>query len=116
MRRREFLKTTGLGAGSLLAGSSLVTFLTSCTKMGMMNGGDMNMMGQSQPVTEGAFNKLLSIPGTVTVNTTLNAQATKANIKGSTISVLGYQPNGLLGPTIRTESGFNANISFQNSL
>jgi FtsP/CotA-like multicopper oxidase with cupredoxin domain len=116
MRRREFLKTTGLGAGSLLAGSSLVTFLTSCTKMGMMNGGDMNMMGQSQPVTEGAFNKLLSIPGTVTVNTTLNAQATTAIINGSMISVLGYQANGILGPTIRAESGLNTNIIFQNSL
>jgi blue copper oxidase len=116
MRRREFLKNTGLGAGSLLAGSSLVTFFASCSKLGMMNGGDMNMMGQSQPVTEGDFNRLLPIPGTVTVNTTLNAQATTANINGSTISVLGYQANGILGPTIRAESGINTNINFQNSL
>jgi len=116
MQRRKFIKNTGLGAASYLAGSSLVTFFASCTKMGMMNGGDMNMMGQSQPVTEGGFNKLLLIPGTITVNTTLNAQESTANINGSTISVLGYQVNGLLGPTIRAERGINANINFQNSL
>lgn len=116
MRRREFLKNSGLGAGSLLAGSSLASFLVSCTKMGMMNGGDMNMMGQYQPVTEGDFSKLLPIPSTVTVNTTLNAQATTSNINGSAIPVLGYQANGILGPTIRAESGLNTNIIFQNSL
>lgn len=116
MRRREFLKNTGLGAGSLFAGSSLASFLVSCTKMDMMNSGSMNMSAQPQSVTEGDFNRLLLIPGTVTVNTTLNAQATTANINGSTISVLGYQANGILGPTIRTESGMNTNINFQNSL
>jgi FtsP/CotA-like multicopper oxidase with cupredoxin domain len=116
MKRRGFIKKSGLGAGSLFMGGSLVTYLASCTKMGMMNGGDMNMMGQSQPVTDGDFNRLLPIPGTVTVNTTLNAQATIANINGSTISVLGYQANGILGPTIRAESGINTNINFQNSL
>jgi blue copper oxidase len=94
----------------------LVTYLVSCTKTDMMNGGNMNMSGQSQPVTEGDYNRLLPIPGTVTVNTTLNAQATTANIKGSTISVVGYQANGILGPTIRAENGTNANINFQNSL
>jgi blue copper oxidase len=116
MRRRDFLKTTGLSTGSLLAGSSLVTFLTSCTKMGNMNGVDMNMMGQPQPVTEGEFSRLLPIPNIVSANTTLNAQATTANINGSTISVLGYQANGILGPTICAESGINTNIIFQNSL
>ena len=113
MRRREFLKHSGLGAGSLLAGSSLASFLVSCTKMNMMN---MNMSGQPQPVTEGDFTRLLPIPNIVTANTTLNAQATSANINGSTISVLGYQANGILGPTIRAESGLNTNINFQNSL
>jgi blue copper oxidase len=116
MRRREFLKNSGLGAVSLLAGSSLASFLVSCTKMNMMNSGSMNISGQPQPVTEGDFARLLPIPNNVTANTTLNAQATSANINGSTISVLGYQANGILGPTIRAENGLNTNINFQNSL
>jgi FtsP/CotA-like multicopper oxidase with cupredoxin domain len=95
MKRRGFIKKSGLGAGSLFVGSSLVSFLASCTKMDMMNGG--NMLGQTQPVTEGDFSRILPIPGTVTVNTTLNAQATTANMNGNTISVLGYQANGILG-------------------
>ncbi|WP_204280029.1 multicopper oxidase domain-containing protein, partial [Raoultella ornithinolytica] len=39
-----------------------------------------------------------------------------ANINGNNISVLGYQANGILGPTIRVNSGVNANINFQNNL
>ncbi len=116
MRRREFLKNTGLGAGSLLAGSSMASFLVSCTKTDMMNSGNMNMSGQPQPVTEGKFNRLLPVPRIVTANTTLNAQATTANINGSAISVLGYQANNILGPTIRADSGTNTNITFQNNL
>lgn len=115
MSKNDKTEKTGLGAGGLLAGSSLTSFLVSCTKTDMMDSGNMNMSGQPQSIAEGDFNRLLPIPNIVSANTTLNAQATKANINGSTISVLGYQPNGLLGPTIRTESGFNVNISFQNS-
>jgi hypothetical protein len=74
MIRREFLKNTGLGAGSLLAGSSLVSFLVSCTKTDIMNNGNMNMSGQLQPVTEGNISRLLPISVTVTGNTTLIAQ------------------------------------------
>lgn len=116
MKRRGFIKKSVIGAGSLLVGSSLVTFLASCTKMNMMNGGNMNMMGQTHPVTEGDFSRLLPILGTVTGNTTLNAQTTTANINGSTFSVLGYQENGILGPTIRAGNGINVNINFQNNL
>ena len=116
MKRRAFIKNTGLGASSLFVGGSLATILASCSKMDMMNRGGMNMGGQPQPVTEGDFSRLLPIPITVTSNTTLNAQATSANIKGSNISVLGYQENGILGPTIRVNSGINANINFQNNL
>lgn len=116
MRRRKFIKNTGLGAGSLLAGSSVVSFLAACGKNNMMNGGDMNMSGQPVPVKEGNFSRLLPVPGTVTGNATLTAQATKATINGNAISVLGYQANGILGPTIRVNSGVNTSINFQNSL
>lgn len=74
MIRREFLKNTGLGAGSLLAGSSLASFLVSCTKTGMMKSSYMNMSGQLQPFTEGNISRLLPISDTVTGNTTLIAQ------------------------------------------
>ena len=116
MKRRHFIKTTGLGTGSILAGSSILTFLAACNKNNMMNGGVMNMSGQPVPVTEGSFSRLLPVPNTVTGNATLTAQATSANISGSNISVLGYQANGILGPTIRVNSGINANINFQNNL
>jgi len=116
MRRREFFKKSGLSVGSLLAGSSMASFFVSCTKTDMMNRGNMNMSGPPQSVTEGDFTRLLPIPSIVAADATLNAQATSANISGSTISVLGYQANGILGPTIRAESGLNANIIFQNNL
>lgn len=114
MRRRAFIKNTGLGVGSVFVAGSIASILASCDMNKMMDGGDM--MGQPQPVTEGDFSTILPIPNTVTSNTTLNAQATTVNINGSNISVLGYQSNGILGPTIRADSGTNANINFQNSL
>ena len=116
MKRREFIKNTGMGTGSIIAGSSILTFLAACNKNNMMNGDGMNMGGQPVPVTEGNFSRLLHIPNTVSGNAALTAQATTANINGRNISVLGYQANGILGPTIRANSGINTNINFQNSL
>ena len=116
MKRREFIKNTGLSAGGILASSSIVTLLAACNKNNMMNGGGMNMGGQPVDVTEGNFSRLLPVPNTVTGDVTLTAQTTIGNINGNNISVLGYQPNGILGPTIRVNSGTNANINFQNNL
>ncbi len=116
MKRREFIKNTGLGTGSILAGSSILTLLAACNKNNMMNSGGMNMGGQPFPVTEGNFSRLLPLPNTVSGNAVLTAQATTANINGSNISVLGYQANGILGPTIRANSAMNTNINFQNNL
>ena len=115
MKRRDFMKISGLGTGSLLAAGSVTAFLTSCHK-NMMRGGGMNMGGQPIPVTEGNFSRLLPVPNTVTGNITLTAQSTIANINGNNTSVLGYQANGILGPTIRVNSGINANINFRNNL
>ncbi len=116
MKRREFIKNTGLGAGSILVGGSMFTFFASCNDNNMMSGGGMNMGGQPVHVTEGSFSRLLPVPNTVTGNVILTAQATTANINGNNISVLGYQANGILGPTIRINNGINANIHFQNNL
>ncbi len=116
MKRRKFIKNTGFGAGSILTGSSVASFLTACDNNDMMNGGGMNMGGQSVYVTEGNFSRMLPVPKTVTGNAILTAQATSATINGNTISVLGYQANGILGPTIRVNSGIKASINFQNNL
>ena len=116
MQRREFIKNSGLGTGSILAGSSILTLLAACNKNNMMNSDGMNMGGQPFPVTEGNFSRLLPIPNTVPGNAVLTAQATTTNINGSNISVLGYQANGILGPTIRANSTMNTNINFQNDL
>lgn len=116
MKRREFIKNTGLGTSSIIAGSSILTFLVACNKNNMMNGSSMNMGGQPFPVIEGSFSRLLPIPNTVSGNAVLTAQATTAKINGNNISVLGYQANGILGPTIRANSGINTNINFQNNL
>ena len=115
MKRIEFIKTTSLGTGSVLAAGSVVRFLASCNKNNMMGGG-MNMGGQPVPVKEGNFNRPLPIPNTVTGSATLTAQSTTTVINGSNISVLGYRSNGIVGPTIRVNNGTNANINFQNSL
>lgn len=116
MKRREFIKNTGLGAGGILTVGSVATILAACNKNSMMNGNGMNMGGQAVPVTEGNFSRLLPVPNTVTGTAALTAQATTANINGSNISVLGYQANGILGPTIRANSSTTANINFQNNL
>lgn len=116
MKRREFIRNTGLGTGGILAGSSMITFLAACGKSNMMHDDVMGMGGQAVSVTEGNFSRLLPIPGTVTGNTTLTAQATTAKIDGNNITVLGYQANGILGPTIRVNPGINASIKFHNSL
>ncbi|MBC7511303.1 MAG: multicopper oxidase domain-containing protein [Ferruginibacter sp.] len=116
MKRREFIINMGLGTGSILAGSSILTFMAACNKNNMMKSGGMNMGGQPFPVTEGNFIRILPFPNTVSGIAVLTAQATTANINGSNISVLGYQANGILGPTIRVNSNTNTNINFQNNL
>ncbi|MES2872926.1 MAG: multicopper oxidase domain-containing protein [Bacteroidota bacterium] len=116
MKRRKFIKNAGLGAGSILAVSSVVSLLDACGKGHMMNGDKMNMGGQPVSVKEGNFSRMLPVPTTVTSNATLTAQATTATINGNNIPVLGYQAKGLLGPTIRVNSDVNASINFQNSL
>ena len=67
-------------------------------------------------VTEGDFSQLLSFPTQAGLNQTLTAQATTANIMGTTIPVLGYQPNSLLGPTFRVNNSDAVNILLQNNL
>jgi FtsP/CotA-like multicopper oxidase with cupredoxin domain len=111
MKRREFVKNAGFGVGAVIAGGSVISFIASCNKGGMMD-----MMTTYVNVTEGSFSRPLAIPGFGGANTTLTPQATTANIDGTMRSVLGYQANGILGPTIKLNKGDNANILLQNNL
>lgn len=76
----------------------------------------MGLMTEPVMVTEGDFSQLLSFPTQAGLNQTLTAQATTANIMGTTIPVLGYQPNSLLGPTFRVNNSDAVNILLQNNL
>jgi len=111
MKRREFVKNAGLGVGAVITGGSVLSFISSCNKGGMMD-----MMTSYVNVTEGSFNRLLAIPSVVGANTTLAPQSTLASIDGTQRSVLGYQANAILGPTIKLNKGDSANILLRNNL
>ena len=114
MKRRDFIKITGLSTGSVLAGGTIAGFLAAGS--GCKNDRHMGMMTKPVMVTEGDFSKLLSFPAQAGANQTLTAQATTASIKGTNIPVLGYQPNSLLGPSFRINKGDAVNILLRNNL
>jgi FtsP/CotA-like multicopper oxidase with cupredoxin domain len=121
MKRRNFIKLSGLSTAGLFVSSS-IPFLSSCSNNDMNMGNNMNMggnmnMGQPVPVTEGNFSALFAIPPIVGGTTTLTAQNVTANNTGfGNISGLGYHSNGLLGPTIKVNSGQPMNVNFVNQL
>ena len=124
MKRRHFLKLSGLGTGSAIVGSSVAAFLAACNKSSvnmvgknttdMMGGG--GMMGYPVIVTEGNYTRLLPVANEMGTSGTLTAQNTIANIKGSNVNVLGYQANNILGPTMRLNSGSTGSFNLQNKL
>ncbi|MBK6990326.1 MAG: multicopper oxidase domain-containing protein [Chitinophagaceae bacterium] len=114
MKRRNFIKISGLSAGTVLTGGAVAGFLASCS--GCKKDYRMGLMTEPVPVTEGDFSRLLSYPAQASANHTLTAQATVANIKGTNIPVLGYQPNSLLGPSFRINRGNAMNVLLQNNL
>ncbi len=110
MERREFIRLSSLASGFAAFGG-MAWLLQSCKKM------DMDMMGSYVNVIEGKFEWDLVIPPVVNANSaSLTAQsATSQLINEKTSRVLGYHV-GLLGPTLKANSGENANIQFQNQL
>ena len=114
MQRRNFIKLSGLSAGVVVTGGSLTSLLLSSA--GCKKDHHMGLMTEPVMVTEGNFSRLLSFPSQAGVNQTLTAQATTANLKGTNIPVLGYQPNSLLGPSFRINKGDAVNILLQNNL
>ncbi len=114
MKRNEFIKMTGLSAGTILTGSAFTGFLSSLSSC--KNPHHMGLMTKPVMVNEGNFSKLLSFPTQAGANHTLTAQVTSATVNGSSIPVLGYQQNNLLGPTFRVNKGEAVNILLQNNL
>ncbi|MBK8787048.1 MAG: multicopper oxidase domain-containing protein [Chitinophagaceae bacterium] len=114
MKRKDFLKLTGTGAGALLIPAGIISFIsTGCNKSGNMGG----MSGNGVPVTDGEFLQALPIPPSIGANTTLAAQTTSAALKGNqSYHVLGYQANSILGPTFRINKWENVSINVNNLL
>ncbi len=110
MERREFIKLSSLTGGFAALGG-MTWLLQSCRKM------EMDMMGSYVSVIEGNFEWELAIPNSINAsNASLTAQATTTQlINGKSTRVFGYH-NGLLGPTLKANSGESANIQFQNQL
>lgn len=110
MERREFIRLSSLTGGFAALGG-MTWLLQSCRKM------EMDMMGVPVNVIEGEFEwELIKPPVVSPSNATLSAQTASSQlIKGKTSKVLDYY-NGLLGPTLKANSGDNANIQFQNQL
>ena len=116
MKRRRFVRATGLSAGGLLLGGSIPQLLSSCGKMGGTMDSNGMMGGHPVDVVEGNFTTLLAFPSVAGNTTNLTAQPKTATVKGNNLSLLGYQAGNLLGPIIKENKGDNININFQNDL
>jgi blue copper oxidase len=110
MKRRDFIRLTGIGSATALISPSF--FVSGCKKDKMMG------MITSIKVIEGDFSASLAIPQIVLANGSpaLNSQITTSSIiKGKTTRVFGYHES-ILGPTLKMNSGETANIFFSNFL
>ena len=107
MKRRDFIKRSSLSALTTWLGSSLI--LNACHT-------EEDMIGEPNWIVEGSFDRPLTIPTVSTGSTSLNAQFSVSElVKGGSSTTLSYS-NGLLGPTIKANTGETINVSLQNSL
>jgi len=107
MKRREFIKSSGIKAVTALAGASW--FLKACHT-------EEDMIGEPNWIVEGSFDRPLFIPSMVSNGATLNAQSgTSELLKGKSSTTLGYG-NGILGPTIRANINETVNVLLNNGL
>ena len=107
MKRRDFLKRSGLSALTAWAGPSLL--LNACHT-------EEDMIGEPNWIVEGSFDRPLPLPAASTGGASLNAQfSTSEVLKGRTSTTLSYG-NGVLGPTIIGSKGETLNVSLQNAL
>lgn len=107
MKRREFIKRSSLSAMTAWMGSSMI--LNACHT-------EEDMIGEPNWIVEGSFDRLLTLPPVSNGSASLNAQfSTSELLKGRSSTTLSYA-NGLLGPTIKANTGDTVNVSLQNSL
>lgn len=110
MKRREFVKLSGAAAASAIM---IPPTLQSCMDNMNMN---MNMGSNAVPVKEGTFATSLSFPTVMSSNFTMKAKGNTASLLiNQNASVFGYA-DGILGPTIKVDTGTTVAIPFQNLL
>lgn len=107
MKRRDFIKRSGLSAFTAWMGSSMI--LSACHT-------EEDMIGEPNWIVEGSFDRTLFIPDVVKSNASLHAQHSVSELlKERSSSTLSYA-NGVLGPTIRANRGDTVSVSLQNGL
>ena len=106
MKRRDFIRRSGLSALTTWAGSSLL--LNACHT-------EEDMIGEPNWIVEGSFDRPLPFPATSTSGASLHAKfSTSELLKGRTSTTLSYG-NGVLGPTIVGSKGQTVNVSLQKT-
>ncbi len=107
MKRREFIKRSGLSALTTWAGSSML--LNGCHT-------EEDMIGEPNWIVETSFERPLTIPAVNKGSASLKAQFSNAELlKGRASTTLAYA-NGVLGPTITANKGDAVNVSLLNGL
>lgn len=113
MKRRKFIQHSSTGALTVLVGGSTLLSFASC---GMDDNNMMNMM-EAPDIVEGAYTIALPTPPVTGPIVSLKAQSVSAILKaGNSTMALGYQENGILGPTIQVNSGEQFQVDFLNGL
>ncbi len=108
MKRREFIKSTGVSALGALAGSSL--FLKACHT-------EEDMIGEPNWIVAGNFDRPLFIPPVLS-NSSIQLVTQPISgemLGGKTTSLLSYR-SGILGPTLKVARGETVNVQLQNNL
>jgi blue copper oxidase len=107
MKRRHFIKSTGLSTLTALMGSSFL--LKSCHT-------EEDMIGEPNWIVEGSFDVPLPNLPYAGGNIELTAKPISVEmIDGKMTSTLSYR-DGLLGPIIKTETGSNVIVRLDNAL
>jgi len=113
VKRRKFIQHSSTSALTVLVGGSTILSFASC---GMDENNMMNMM-EAPDIVEGAYTIALPMPPVTGPIVSLKAQSVNAILKaGNNTMALGYQENGILGPTIQVNSGEQIQVDFQNGL
>lgn len=107
MKRRNFIRKSGLSALTAWVGSSFL--LNACHT-------EEDMIGEPNWIVEDGFDQPFVFPSSVTDNIQLKAGYSSSNIlKDKTTNTFSYD-EGILGPIIRTNRGETVSVQLQNNL